>query len=135
MNTVLSQQDINVFASDPQADKEQPGSSYYASGVEVRYTAVGKWWNWLWNTLTSWFTKHKADIQSMITEQVNLLSAAGLTPDATSNHQLATGYGNIAESYAEVYDNETIVEDGVERPVNKPYVVGGTIVLPSTELL
>ena len=135
MKITLTQEDIGIFASDPQADKEQPSAANYANGVEVRYTAVGKWWNWLWNHITSWFTRHKADEQSLIAEQVNLLSAAGLTPDASSSHQLTTSYGNIAEAYAEVHDSETVVVDGVERPVNKPYVVGGTIVLPTTELL
>ena len=135
MNTVLTQEDIDIFASDPATVKEQPGTTNYSSGVEVQYTAPAKWWNWFWNIITSWFTHHKSDTQVLITEQVNLLSAAGYTPDANKTHQVAESYKAIAFNIAEDHDDETTIDGGVERPVNKPYVSGAVIVLPNTELL
>lgn len=135
MNTVLTQEDIDIFGSDPETIKEKPGTTDYANGVEVQYTAPAKWWNWLWNALTSFLTHHKSDNQSMLTEEVNLLSSAGFTPSSSDGHQITKSFRKLAEDYAEEYDEETIEVDGVERPVNKPYVTGGTIVLPATELL
>lgn len=135
MNTVLTQEAITVFGSDPSTTKEKPGDTSYADGVEVQYTAPAKWWNWLWNALTSWLTNHKADNQSMITEEANLLSSAGITPDSSNSHQISQSFHDISKDYAEDYDELTTEDGGVERPVNKPYVSGMTIVLPDTELL
>ena len=141
MDTVLTQQDIpeqggsRVFASDPATNKERPGSPYYDEGVEVRYTAPEPWWNWFWNLMTSFLKKHKEDNQALITEERNLLTAASITPDSTDTHHIAKSMQTIAENYSEVYDNQTVVENGVERPVNKPYIQGDTIILPDTELL
>lgn len=135
MDTVLTQEDIDIFGSDPVTIKEQPGTTDYSNGVEVRYTAPGKWWNWFWNIITSWFTHHKSDTQALITEQANLLATAGYSPDANNTHQVAESYSKIAFTHAEDYDEETVVEGGVERPVNKPYVAGAVIVLPASELL
>ena len=135
MNTTLTQEAITVFSTDPAATKEKPSDALYASGVEVQYTAPAKWWNWLWNALTSWLTNHKADNQSIITEETNLLSSANILPDSTNSHQLGKSFHDISEVYAEEYDEETVEDGGVERFVNKPYVSGMTIVLPDTELL
>lgn len=135
MTNVLTQEEIGIFGTDPSTVKEQPGTTDYANGVEVRYTAPAKWWNWLWNAITGWCTHHKADNQSIIAEETNLLSAAGEVPTASDSHQLTDSFVQIAEAYAEDFDGETVVDGGVERPVNKPYVSGMTIVLPDTELL
>lgn len=135
MDTTLVQEDINVFGSDPVTIKEQPGQTDYSNGVEVRYTAPAKWWNWFWNILTSWFTHHKADNQSMITEETNLLSAAQLTPSASDPHQIGKSFVDISETYAETYDKETVLEDNIEHYVNRPYVKDGAVILPDTELL
>lgn len=135
MVSTLAQEDINVFGSDQQTVKEKPSDTLYADGVEVQYTAPAKWWNWLWNALTSWLTNHKADNQSMITEETNLLTSAGKTPSSSDSHQLSQCFEEITEAYAETYDNETVEEVGYERYVNKPYVSGAVVVLPDTELL
>ena len=135
MVSTLTQEDINIFGTDPETIKEQPGETDYANGVEVRYTAPAKWWNWLWNALTGWCFHHKADNQSIITEEVNLLSAANKTPDASDNHQISDSILYIGFDNAQSYDEETVYEGGEEHPVNRPYVTGVTIVLPDTELL
>lgn len=135
MDTTLIQEDINVFGSDPVTIKEQPGQTDYSNGVEVRYTAPAKWWNWFWNTLTSWCTHHKSDNRSLITEETNLLAEADIVPSAGDDHQLTKSFSTISESYSEEYDFEKTLDGGVERYVNRPYVDGLVIVLPDTELL
>lgn len=144
MNTTLTQEDIpkqppqtgsSVFADDPTASKGRPEAPYYQDGVEVRYTAPGNWWNWLWNLFTSWLKNHKADNNVLITEERNLLTAAGIVPDSSNAHQIGQSFHDIAEAYAESYDNATVTVGGVEHPVNRPYVSGVTIMLPDTELL
>lgn len=134
MDTSFAQEAIGIFASDPAAVKESPGNEY-ANGVKVQYTAPAKWWNWLWNKITSWFNDSKTDKQNMESEVVNLLSDAGFTPDAANNHQITESINAIAYRYAEAHDEDTTTEGGVTRPTNRPYVSGTTIVLPDTELL
>lgn len=135
MTNVLTQEDIGIFGSDPSTIKEKPSDALYANGVEVQYTAPAKWWNWLWNAVTGWFNHHKADNQSIIAEETNLLSAAGEVPTPSDSHQLTDSFTEVAEACAEDYDMATVIDGGVERPVNRPYVSGMTIVLPDTELL
>lgn len=133
MTNVLVQEDIGIFGSDPETLIEKPGDALYASGVEVQYTAPAKWWNWFWNTITSWLNHHKADYQSIITEETNLLTDAGLTPKASDYHQLQKSVKHVAERHAEIYD--MALAEGGEHYANRPYVSGMTIVLPDTELL
>lgn len=139
MNTVATQEDIAIFSSDPAGVKERPGSSNYQNGVDVGYTAPAKWWNWLWNTITSFFTAHKADWNSITAEMANTLSDASVTPDATDEHQLTKAINQISYGVSEDYDNEEITETigGVEvtHKKNQPYVVGFTLYIPETELL
>lgn len=134
MVTSFVQEAIGVFASDEAAVKESPGAEY-DNGVKVQYTAPGKWWNWLWNKITGWFNASLSDKQSMVTEMSNVLSDAVITPDATDSAQLAKGIEAIIYRHARQHDEATTTEGGVERPVNRPYVSGGVIVLPDTELL
>ena len=135
MNTTLVQEDIAVFGADPTTTKEQPGTTDYSNGVEVQYTAPAKWWNWFWNIITSWFTNHKADNESILTEEENLLEEADIVPSGSNSHQIAQSIDTIAQTNAEDYDLETVTEGEDVHFVNRPYVSGRTIVLPSTELL
>ena len=139
MNTVPTQEDINIFSSDPTGTKEKPGNPYYQDGVDVGYTAPAKWWNWLWNKITSILTAHKADWNSMTSEMANTLSAASITPDSSDTHQLSKAVNQIAYNTCDDYDNEEVTETigGVEvmHKVNQPYVVGHTLYIPDTELL
>jgi hypothetical protein len=139
MNTIATQEDIAIFSSDPSGVKERPGNSNYQNGVDVGYTAPAKWWNWLWNKITSILTSHKADWNSITTEMANTLSAASVTPDATDEHQLTKAVNQISYGVSEDYDNEEITETigGVEvtHKKNQPYVVGFTVYIPTTELL
>lgn len=134
MNTSFTQEAIGIFASDPVAIKESPGAEY-DYGVKVQYTAPGKWWNWLWNKITAWFNASLSDKQYMVTEMTNVLTDAGITPDANDSHQLTKSVQTIAYRYAQEHDEETVTVGGVTRPVNRPYVDGSVIVLPDTELL
>ena len=139
MNTVATQEDINIFSSDPAGVKERPGSPYYQDGVDVGYTAPAKWWNWLWNKITSILTAHKTDWNSMTSEMTNTLSAASITPDSSDSHQLSKAVNQIAYGVCDDYDNETVTEEigGVEvtHMANQPYVIGHTLYIPDTELL
>ena len=139
MNTVATQEDIAIFSSDPAGVKERPGSSNYQNGVDVGYTAPAKWWNWLWNKITSILTAHKADWNSMTSEMTNTLSAASITPDSSDTHQLSKAVNQIAYDTCDDYDNEEVTETigGVEvtHKKNQPYVVGHTLYIPDTELL
>lgn len=139
MNVTSTQDDIAIFSSDPTGVKERPGSTYYQNGVDVGYTAPAKWWNWFWNTITSFFTAHKADWNSITTEMANALSGASIVPDSTDEHQLSKAVNQIAYNTSDEYDNEEITETigGVEvtHKKNQPYVVGFTLYIPETELL
>lgn len=139
MQTVSTQEDINIFSSDSTGVKERPESPYYQDGVDVGYTAPAKWWNWLWNKITSIFTAHKADWNSMTSEMTNTLSAASITPDSSDSHQLSKAVNQIAYDVCDDYDNETVTEEigGVEvtHTANQPYVIGHTLYIPDTELL
>lgn len=139
MQPNVTQQDIAIFSSDPSGVKEQPGSPYYADGVEVGYTAPGKWWNWLWNKITSWFTNSKADRTSMLAELTNVLSQEQITPSASDTHQLSVAIDVATKKYCSTYNAEEVTETiggvSVTHKVNQPYVVGNTLYLPDTELL
>lgn len=146
MNNTLEQQnfpnpssDPAVFASDPSSVVEKPGNPYYADGVEVRYTAPAKWWNWLWNHISAWLSDSKADKTSMNTELLNVLSSASIAPSDTDTHQLSKGIDKVAYNRCGAYDDEEVTEeiDGVmvTHKVNQPYVVGYTLYIPDTELL
>lgn len=139
MINVLSQEDISIFSSDPAGVKEQPGSPYYAEGVEVGYTAPAKWWNWLWNAITTFFTGSKADRQNILTELKSVLSAASIVPDGASTNQLSKAVDKVCYDTIEDYDEEEVTETiggvSVTHKANQPYVVGNTLYLPDTELL
>lgn len=139
MISALTQEDINIFSSDPAGVKEQPGSPYYTDGVEVGYTAPAKWWNWLWNAITTFFTGSKADRQNILTECLNVLSSASIVPSASDNHQLSKAVDKVCYDTVQAYDQADITETiggvSVTHKVNQPYVIGNTLYLPDTELL
>ena len=139
MISALTQEDISIFSSDPAGVKEQPGSPYYADGVEVGYTAPAKWWNWLWNTITTFFTGSKADRQNILTELKNVLSAATIVPSSNDNYQLSKAVSKVCYNTIQAYDEEEVTETiggvSVTHKVNQPYVAGNTLYLPDTELL
>lgn len=131
MNIVATQEDIDIFSSDPTGVKEIPEDPYYQDGVDVGYTAPAKWWNWLWNKITSILMAHKADWLNMTSEMTNTLSTASITPDSGDSHQLSKATNQIAYDTCGAYDNAE--EDG--HKVNQPYVIGHTLYIPDTELL
>jgi hypothetical protein len=138
MNASLEQQNFPnpslpgvVFASDPTSTVEQPQSPYYADGVEVRFTAPAKWWNWLWNKISKWLLDSKADKTAMETEILNVLHEANITPSGSDPHQLSSAVDIVAFNTCSAYDNAE--EDG--HKVNQPYVIGHTLYIPDTELL
>lgn len=139
MINTLSQEDIDIYSSDPSGVKEQPGSPFYSEGVDVGYTAPAKWWNWLWNIITTIFTNGKADRQNVLTELTNALSSASIVPDSSNNKQLSKAVNVLCYNTAEAYDNEEVTEeiDGVlvTHKANQPYVVGHKLYIPDTELL
>ena len=145
MQDILEQQNFPdptepsaIFAENA-TDIDKPASPYYAQGVQVNYTAPAKWWNWLWQHMTSWLLQSKNDRASMLSELINILTAAFITPSSTDNHQVSEGINTIAYNICDAYDKEEITEeiDGVmvTHKKNQPYVVGMTLYIPSTELL
>lgn len=131
MINTLTQEDIDIFSSDPDGTKERPGTPYYAEGVEVGYTAPAKWWNWLWNAITTFFTGSKSDRQNILTELNNTLGAASITANPLYAHQLTDAINVISYSRADAHDNQTV--NGVK--VNQARVEGYSLILPDTELL
>lgn len=131
MKTVSTQEDINIFSSDPIGTKERPGNPYYQDGVDVGYTAPVKWWNWLWNKVTSTLTAHKTDWNDITSEMSNALSAASIIPASTDEQQLSKAVNHIAYRVCGDYDNAE--EDG--HKINQPYIEGYTLYIPDTELL
>lgn len=144
MNPVIEQQNFpdpqtesTVFSSD--GTKEQPPQANYSGGVEVRYTAPAKWWNWLWNKITQWLLDSKADKTAIKSEMLNTLSVAGITPSVSDTHQTSRAIDRHTYNSCSAYNNEEVTEeiDGVmvTHRVNQPYVVGFTLYIPDTELL
>lgn len=131
MQTNIAQEDINIFASDPSSTKEEPQGTDYTDGVDVGYTAPAKWWNWLWNKITAWFTACKTDRTSMLAELSNTLTRAQIAPSAPDERQLSQAVDKTAYDACTAYDNAE--ENG--HKVNKPYVIGYTLYIPDTELL
>ena len=139
MQNAVTQDDIDIFSSDPAGVKEQPPNPYYQDGVEVGYTAPGKWWNWLWNKITSFLSASKADRVSMLTELKNVLASASITPDSAENGQLAEAVDIVCYNETGAYDNREVTEEiggvSVTHKINQPYVVGHTLYIPDTEML
>lgn len=126
------------YAKDaPEGMLERPNSPYFSRGVNVRFTAVAKWWNWLFNFLTVGINASVGDKRNMLAEMENLLSAAELTPSNSNNNtkQCAQSYEIIAVNNTREYDEAVETIRSNTRPVNRPYMSGTTIVLPDTELL
>lgn len=139
MQPNITQQDIDIFSSDPLGVKEQPPSPNYEDGVEVGYTAPAKWWNWFWNMLFTWCTASKADRINVHAELLSTLSKASLSPQSTEEHQLSYAVDVIEQNYCNYYNNKEVTEtiDGVSvtHKVNQPDVVRHTLNLPAMELL
>ena len=138
MNSTLEQQNFPnpasspaVFASDPEAQIAEPGSPYYTNGVNVNYTAPVKWWNWLWNHISTWLSASKADRNAMRAETLNVLSAASMAPSDNDNHQLSKAIDIVSYDTCETYNN---AEEGGHKS-HQPYVIGHTLYIPDTELL
>lgn len=139
MISALTQDEVSIFSSDAAGAKERPANGYYNSGVDVGYTAPAKWWNWLWNKITAFLNKGRADRGSILAELLHVLSAASVTPDAADSAQLLSAVQTLQYNATEAYDNETVTEEiggvMVTHPKNRPYVVGHTVYYPDTELL
>lgn len=141
MQNTVAQEEFTqgTFSSDPTVDKEQPGSPYYANGVDVGYTAPAKWWNWFWNKLTLFMNSSRSDRLNMLTEMKSVLTAASVVPDAAKDNQLLGAVKDVCTNRCGIYDNEEVTEeiDGVmvTHKANQPYVVGYKLYIPDTELL
>lgn len=83
----LTQETLNEYAHDAQAT-QQPYGADYTQGVRVGKTIPAKWWNWLFNAATKRIFQSKNDAQDMLTEMKNVVTDAGLTPNASDNTQL-----------------------------------------------
>lgn len=83
----LTQETLNEYAHDAQTT-QQPYGADYTQGVRVGKTIPAKWWNWLFNAATKRIFQSKNDAQDMLTEMKNVVTDAGLTPDASDNTQL-----------------------------------------------
>lgn len=83
----LTQETLNEYAHDAQTT-QQPYGADYTQGVRVGKTIPAKWWNWLFNAATKRIFQSKNDAQDMLTEMKNVVTDAGLTPDAVDNTQL-----------------------------------------------
>ena len=83
----LTQETLNEYAHDAQTT-QQPYGADYTQGARVGKTIPAKWWNWLFNAVTKRIFQSKYDAQDMLTEMKNVVTDAGLTPDAADNTQL-----------------------------------------------
>ena len=146
MNTSVEQQNFpsagvapSVYADSDQAVVEKPGNPYYTDGVDVGYTAPAKWWNWLWRHVTTWLKDSKTDREAMRAEMSSTLTAASISASDADNHQLSKAVDTVAFADTGAYDNEEVTEEvggmTVMHKKNRPYVVGNTLYIPSTELL
>lgn len=80
--------DMDVYARDISAVKEEPDAENYPLGVKNGWTAPAKWWNWLFNELTTRVGQERADVNAIIDEIKSVLTEASIQPDATNNAQL-----------------------------------------------
>lgn len=138
MNLTLSQEDIDIYATSDQAPKEIPGSPYYRDGVEVGFKAPAKWFNWMFNKITTLLTELKADKHSINTELGYTISSASITADASNTHQLSKAVDvkslDVVVGYVEEEVTEEVEGQTVTHLKNRPFVVGSKLFLPDTEL-
>lgn len=111
MRANITQEDIDIYASDPQAVKLSPDQTNYSLGVKVNWTAPAKWWNWLWNRMTSIMHAHISDTEAIRSEMTSVLAEAGLTPADGTKRQLSNSMNAVMfDTYKEL-DNLPHVQD------------------------
>lgn len=101
MISQLSQETVTEYASDAQTIQEPQGADY-SRGVQVGKTVPAKWWNWLFNAVTKRASQSKTDAQNMLNELKNVVTDAGLTPDASDSTQMAQAV--VAKTDAQIDD-------------------------------
>ena len=99
MISQLSQETVTEYASEALTIQEPQGADY-TKGVSVGKTIPAKWWNWLFNAVTKRASQSKTDAQNMLDEIKNVVTDAGLTPDASDSTQMAQAV--VAKADAEI---------------------------------
>ena len=93
----LSQETLTQYASDAQTIQEPTGTDY-SKGVSAGRTIPAKWWNWLFSAVTKRAGQSKTDAQNMLTELTNVVTDAGITPDAEDDTQLSQAVAAKADA-------------------------------------
>lgn len=70
------------------ATKVQPDNAKYSAGFQQADVLPAEWVNWFWNKSSKGVTDLNAGVASMETEVINVLTAAGKTPNVNTNNQL-----------------------------------------------
>lgn len=122
MNQTVAQEDIDIYASDSLAAKAIPDQTNYGLGVKVNWTAPAKWWNWLWNRMTSILKSRLTDTDNIREEMASVLGEAGLTPADGTKRQLANSI-------------EVMMFDDYKKWDELPYVIDHKVYLPINEIL
>lgn len=100
----LSQQQIDIYATNATAI-DQPQGTNYTQGVKVGRTIPAKWWNWLFNAVTSALKKQYNDAIRILAELKNVVITAGLTPSASSTTQLSQATDILSKNAITDYIN------------------------------
>lgn len=95
----LTQEELTQYASDALTIQEPTGANY-SQGVKAGRTIPAKWWNWLFSAATKRIVQARSDADNMLTEMKNVVTDAGLTPDATDDTQLSQAVDIKAEAKA-----------------------------------
>lgn len=102
MNDILQEQDINVYASDAETIQTPP-STDYARGVRVGRTIPAKWWNALFNIVTSKLHTAYQNMHGMFFDVVYAITNKGIVPDASDSSQLTTAIRLDADEQTDSY--------------------------------
>lgn len=85
MNATPAGENLPVYAS-LSTIKQEPSQADMNNGVIPLDTLPAAWWNWLWNALTAAQNDSQYNDDIIFTEINNVITAAGLTPGASTQH-------------------------------------------------
>lgn len=78
---------------------EAPSDEEIAKGTIPLDTLPAAWWNWMWRDTNSAVNEAKTGMTSIVTEIVNVLTAANIQPSQLTENQLLSAIRVIAQQY------------------------------------
>jgi len=118
MNTELSTEDINIYASDAQTI-QQPQGTDYTQGAQVGRSISAKWWNWLYNKATEIIHEIFSDDTAVYSELSNTVVDTGLQLRAEDSTQLSQALHIKARNSVPKFLSEHKAEPYAEQRISQ----------------